>query len=66
MKNELIQKDNTIKKLKAELEKARKNALFKTARTEILVTEPTKTNFKIKHKLLKKKDNLSKVSNKKN
>ena len=63
MKNELIQKDNTIKKLKAELEKARKNALFKTARTEILVTEPTKTNVEINHELLNTKAILSKVSN---
>ena len=30
MKIELVQKDNTIKKLKNDLEKARKNALFKT------------------------------------
>ena len=63
MKNELIQKDNTIKKLKAELEKARKNALFKTARTEILVTEPTKTNVEINHELLNTKAILAKVSN---
>ena len=63
MKNELIQKDNTIKKLKLELEKARKNALFKTARTEILVTEPTKTNVEINHELLNTKAILSKVSN---
>ncbi len=63
MKNELIQKDNTIKKLKSELEKARKNALFKTARTEILVTEPTKTNVEINHELLNTKAILSKVSN---
>jgi chromosome segregation ATPase len=63
MKNELIQKDNTIKKLKSELEKARKNALFKTARTEILVTEPTKTNVEINHELLNTKAILAKVSN---
>lgn len=62
MKNELIQKDNTIKKLKADLEKARKNALFKTARNEILVTEPTKTNVEINHELLNTKAILSKVT----
>ena len=63
MKNELIQKDNMIKKLKADLEKARKNALFKTARTEVLVTEPTKTNVEINHELLNTKAILAKVSN---
>ena len=52
MKNELVQKDNTIKKLKNDLEKARKNAFFKTARTEVLVTEPSKTNVEINHELL--------------
>ena len=62
MKIELVQKDNTIKKLKNDLEKARKNALFKTARTEILVTEPTKTNVEINHELLNTKTILTKVS----
>jgi hypothetical protein len=62
MKNELVQKDNTIKKLKNDLEKARKNALFKTARTEVLVTEPTKTNVEINHELLNTKTILTKVS----
>ena len=62
MKNELVQKDNTIKKLKNDLEKARKNALFKTARTEILVTEPTKTNVEINHELLNTKTILTKVT----
>ena len=62
MKIELVQKDNTIKKLKNDLEKARKNALFKTARTEILVTEPTKTNVEINHELLNTKTILTKVT----
>jgi chromosome segregation ATPase len=62
MKNELVQKDNLIKKLKSDLEKARKNALFKTARTEVLVTEPTKTNVEINHELLNTKTILEKVT----
>ena len=62
MKTELVQKDNTIKKLKNDLEKARKNALFKTARTEILVTEPTKTNVEINHELLNTRTILTKVT----
>ena len=63
MKNELIEKDNTIKKLKAELDKTRRNALFKSARTEVLVTEPTKINVEINHELLNTKAILIKVSN---
>ena len=62
MKVELLQKDNMIKKLKAELEKARRNTLFKTAKTEVLVTEPTKSNVEINHELLNTKAILSKVS----
>lgn len=62
MKAQLMQKDAMIKKLKADLEKARKNALFKTARTEILVTEPTRINVEINHELLNTKSILSKVS----
>ena len=62
MKNELVQKDNTIKKLKNDLEKARKNAFFKTARTEVLVTEPSKTNVEINHELLNTKTILAKVT----
>ncbi len=62
MKIELVQKDNTIKKLKSDLEKARKNALFKTARMEVLVTEPTKINVEINHELLNTKTILTKVS----
>lgn len=62
MKAELLQKDNLIKKLKNDLEKARKNALFKTARAEVLVTEPTKNNVEINHELLNTKTILSRVS----
>ena len=62
MKNELVQKGNTIKKLKNDLEKARKNAFFKTARTEVLVTEPSKTNVEINHELLNTKTILAKVT----
>ena len=62
MKKELVQKDNTIKKLKNDLEKARKNALFKTARKEMLVTGPTKINVEINHELLNTKAILAKVT----
>ena len=63
-KNDLIQKDNVIKKLKLDLEKTRKSAFFKTARTEVLVTGPTKLNLEISQELLNTKNILSKVSNK--
>lgn len=62
MKMLLVQKEQTIKKLKNDLEKARKNALFKTARTEVLVTEPTKINVEINHELLNTKAILLKVT----
>ena len=62
MKLLLVQKEQTIKKLKSDLEKARKNALFKTARTEVLVTEPTKINVEINHELLNTKAILLKVT----
>ena len=63
-KNELIQKDNAIKKLKIDLEKTRKVAFFKTARAEVLVTGPTKLNLEKSQELLNTKTILSKVSNK--
>ena len=62
-KTDLILKENVIKKLKADLEKTRKNAFFKTARTEVLVTEPTKTSLEINQDLLIAKTILSRVSN---
>ena len=62
MKLLLVQKEQTIKKLKTDLEKARKNALFKTARTEVLVTEPTKINVEINHELLNTKAILLKIT----
>ena len=62
-KNELTLKDSTIKKLKIELEKARKNAFFKTARTEILVTPPSKTSVEFNQEIINAKVILSKVSN---
>lgn len=61
MKNELIQKDNNIEKLKNELEKTRNNALFKTARTEIFITEPSKSNVEVNNELISTKKILNKV-----
>lgn len=63
IKTDLTLKENTIKKLKNELKKVRKNAFFKTARTEVLVTEPSKTSLEINQELLRTKNILSKVSN---
>ena len=62
-KNELLQKDNTIKKLKLELEKVRKGSFFKTARTEVYVINPTKTSLEINQEIINAKSILSKVSN---
>lgn len=55
LKNTLLQKDNTIKKLTNELNKARNNALFKTARIEILVSEPSKMNVELNNELISAK-----------
>ena len=57
---ELILAD--IEMIDKRLEKARKNALFKTARTEVLVTEPTKTNVEINHELLNTKTIPTRIS----
>ena len=62
-KTDLLLKENIIKKLKTDLEKTRKNAFFKTARTEVLVAEPTKISLEINQDLLIAKSILSKVSN---
>ncbi len=62
-KNDLMSKDSTIKKLKIELGKTRKSAFFKTARTEVFVTEPTKFSVDINEELLNTKNILTKVSN---
>ncbi len=63
-KNELIQKENIIKKLKQDLEKTRKSALFKEARTEIFVSEPTKYNLEKSQELITVKIILPKVTTK--
>ena len=62
-KNELLQKDNNIKKLKLELEKVRKAAFFKTARTEVYVINPTKTSLELNQEIINAKSILSKVTN---
>jgi DNA repair exonuclease SbcCD ATPase subunit len=63
-KNELIQKENTIKKLKQDLEKARNSALFKEARTEIFVSEPTPYNIEKNQELIAVKSILPKAISK--
>ena len=61
-KKELISLDNNIKKLKLELEKVRKNAFFKTARTEVYVSEPTKISLEKNQTLINSKIIVSKSS----
>ena len=63
-KTEVTQKDNTIIKLNQELERARKNALFKEARTEVFVAPPTKKNIEKNEELIDAKFIISKVSEK--
>ena len=61
---ELFLKDNTIKKIKKELEKVRKSQFFKTARTEIFVTNPSKKNLEFNGELIGAKVMFTKVSEK--
>lgn len=62
MKQSLVQKNSVIKKLRANLQKARSGALFKNPRTEILVTDPTSNNLEINHELLYTKSILEKIT----
>ena len=61
---ELILKDNSIKKMKKDLEKVRKSQFFKTARTEIFVTSPSKKNVEFNGELISAKAMFTKVSDK--
>ena len=59
---EISEKDKIINHLKKELDKTRKNALFKNARTEVYVTDPTKANIETGQELLSLKTILSKIT----
>ena len=61
---ELILKENAIKKLKKDLEKIRRSQFFKTARTEIFVTYPSKKNLEFNGELIGAKAILTKISDK--
>jgi len=62
IQEEINDKDKIIKKLKIELDKTRKNALFKKARTEIYVTEPTRVNIDNGQELLILKSFIAKIT----
>jgi len=59
---EIFSEDNIIKKLKLDLDKLRKNAFFKKARTEILVAPPTKNSVETSLELINTKNVFSKAS----
>jgi hypothetical protein len=59
---EISSEDNIIKKLKLDLEKLRRNAFFKKARTEILVAPPTKNSVETNIELINTKNVFSKAS----
>ena len=59
---EINEKDKIINKLKKELDKTRKNALFKVARTEVYVTDPTKYSLEAEQELTGLKSILNKVT----
>ena len=52
VQEEIIEKDNSIQKHQKELEKIRSNSLFKNARKEVYVTEPSKLNIEIVQELI--------------
>ena len=62
-KTDLVLKENTIKKLKNDLEKTRKNAFYKTPRIEVLVTEPSKLSLEKNQEIINIKSILLKASN---
>ena len=64
LKNEISQKDKLIKKLKQDLEKSRKSALFHEARTEIYVCEPSKKNIEKNCELINARYILGKMASK--
>ena len=63
-RKEIDEKDEIIKKLQKDLERARKNALFKEARTEVYVAEPTKKSIEKNKELLDARAILGKVTRK--
>ena len=65
-RNEIKNKDNIIKKLKHDLERTRNNALFKEARIEVCVSEPTKRNLEKNLEFIDAKIILSKATEKRN
>ena len=61
-KEQIKEKDNKINTLKKVLEKLREDAMFKKARKEVYVTEPTKTNVELGQELFILKSILDKVN----
>ena len=59
---EAVTQDNLIKKLKLDLDKIRRNAFFKKARTEILVAPPSKTSVQMNLELINTQQIYSKAS----
>ena len=59
---EIFSEENIIKKLKLDLDKLRRNAFFKKARTEILVAPPTKSSVEINIEYMNTKNVFSKAS----
>ena len=60
---EILSDEEIIKKLKIELDKIRKTALFKKARTEIKVAPPSKSSVEVNGELINTKKILTKATN---
>jgi len=63
-KKEIVSREEKIKKLKADLEKTRKSAFFKTARTEVQVSGPSRLSIDMNQEVIQAKKIISKALNK--
>ena len=62
MQNVIASKKNTYSKLTQELEKIRSKAIFKSAKREILITEPNKINVEMNHEIQTTQNILKKIT----
>ena len=62
LQNVIASKKNTYSKLTQELEKIRSKAIFKSAKREILITEPNKINVEMNHEIQTTQNILKKIT----
>lgn len=62
LQNVIASKKNTYSKLTQELEKMRSKAIFKSAKREVLITEPNKINVEMNHEIQTTQNILKKIT----